>query len=53
MTLVVLSLSFFGGGVASIGTKGGFGGPGEGCYTISIGWMRVNTTRVIGGGVGG
>ena len=30
-----------------------FNGLGGGCDSISIGWMGVNTTRHIGGGVGG
>ena len=30
-----------------------FGGPGGGCDIVSIGWMGVNTTWGVEGGIGG
>ena len=49
---MVFPLAFFGGGRAGAVTKGVFGGPGGGRDVVFIGWMGVNTTWGIGGGVG-
>ena len=52
VSLATLPSTLFGGGGAGVEIGVVFDGPGGGCDIISMGWMRINMTSGVGGGVG-